>query len=310
MAAAPTPDGPGRTHGLPLHPMSVSDVLDGAFSLYKRYAGTILTAAAALVVPVQLAVAFVGRGVLDAAGVVGSPGDPTAAGGSGTGTGASLLALGAQALVVAFVGAAMSRVVAAAYLGQVAAPRVVLGEVRRRWLAIAGAWVLVHVWEALGFVAAAAVFVPLAAGGLEALALAAAVVGVLGGIAWAVVWMALLTATTPALVVEGLGPVAAMRRSARLLRGRLWGVLGIGALAGLVSTIAGGVIGTIPQAVGLSLGPERGGWVLVGAGGALSSLVSTPFVAIVATLLYFDGRIRTEGFDLEVIAASLERPAR
>jgi hypothetical protein len=226
------------------------------------------------------------------------------------GTGASLLALAAQALAVSFVAAAMSRVVAAAYLGEETGPRAVLAEVRRRSPAIAWAWVLVHAWQALGLVAAGAVVAALAAGGMRELALAVAVVGVLGGIAWAVVWMALLTATTPALVIEGLGPVAAMRRSARLLRGRLWGVLGIGALAGLVSTIAGGVLGSIPQAAGFALGPGRGGWVLVGAGGALASLVTTPFVAIVATLLYFDGRIRTEGFDLEVIASSLERPGR
>jgi hypothetical protein len=39
----------------------------------------------------------------------------------------------------------------------------------------------------------------------------------------------------------------------------------------------------------------------------LSSLVSAPIIAIVSTLLYFDGRIRHEGFDLQVMARDLDR---
>ena len=38
----------------------------------------------------------------------------------------------------------------------------------------------------------------------------------------------------------------------------------------------------------------------------LTALVTTPIVAIVATLLYFDARIRNEGFDLQVMALYLE----
>jgi hypothetical protein len=40
--------------------------------------------------------------------------------------------------------------------------------------------------------------------------------------------------------------------------------------------------------------------------------VTTPFVSILATLVYFDLRIRNEGFDLQMIAADLARgaPAR
>jgi hypothetical protein len=289
--------------------MSVSDVLDGAFATYKRSARTIFTASAALVVPVQMVVAFLQRGAVDVRVALTSAGDPAAPGG-GVGAVATGVALVAQMFVVSFVAAAVSRVVAGAYLGEAVGPGAALAEVRRRWPAILGAWALVHVWEGLVWVAGGIVTAVLAAAGLRGLALVALVVTLPLGSLWALVWAALLTATTPALVVEGLRPVAALRRSARLLRGRVWGVLGIGLLAGLVSFIAGGVLGFTPQAVGAALGPDRGGWVLVGAGGALSSLLTTPFVAIVATLLYFDGRIRTEGFDLEVIAATLEGSAR
>ena len=46
-------------------------------------------------------------------------------------------------------------------------------------------------------------------------------------------------------------------------------------------------------------------WLFVGLGAVLSSLVSAPIIAIVSTLLYFDGRIRNEGFDLQVMARDL-----
>jgi hypothetical protein len=45
--------------------------------------------------------------------------------------------------------------------------------------------------------------------------------------------------------------------------------------------------------------------VLLAAGAVLTALITQPIVAIVATLQYFDLRIRFEGFDLEVIAAEL-----
>jgi hypothetical protein len=49
------------------------------------------------------------------------------------------------------------------------------------------------------------------------------------------------------------------------------------------------------------------GWIPAAVGSILAALVSRPIVAIVATLQYYDGRIRTEGYDLQVIAANLAR---
>ena len=51
---------------------------------------------------------------------------------------------------------------------------------------------------------------------------------------------------TPAIVVEGLGPVAGLRRSARLLRPRLWPVLGIAVLTYLVAALVGVLAAVIP----------------------------------------------------------------
>ncbi len=88
------------------------------------------------------------------------------------------------------------------------------------------------------------------------------------------------------------------------MRRRFWAVLGTALLAGLIATTLGQILGFVPSAAGLLIG-LRGGWVLLAAGAVLTALITQPIVAIVATLQYFDLRIRFEGFDLEVIAAEL-----
>ena len=56
----------------------------------------------------------------------------------------------------------------------------------------------------------------------------------------------------------------------------------------------------LPLFIGL-----RWGWILLAIGSVLTALVTTPIVAIIATLLYFDARIRNEGFDLQIMATHL-----
>src|SRR4051812_7651554 len=68
--------GDARTGPLPLHPMSVGDVLDGAFKLLKANAGTLLLVIGAIVVPVQLLSAFLVRHQV-APGVLNILRDPT-----------------------------------------------------------------------------------------------------------------------------------------------------------------------------------------------------------------------------------------
>ena len=119
----------------------------------------------------------------------------------------------------------------------------------------------------------------------------------------------LLYPLAPAIVVEHLGPIAATKRSWSLMRRRFWAVLGTALLAGLIASILGQVLGFIPSLAGLLIGTD-GGWVLLAVGAILTALVTQPIVAIVATLQYFDARIRFEGFDLEIIAAELASSGR
>jgi hypothetical protein len=263
--------------------MSLSDILDGAFKLYKANARSLILITAAFVVPVQLAAAFLQRNLFGGQSIVTVFNDPTAArvgqrSGGLEDLGALFVVL-ASLLVMPYVAGAISRVVAGSYLGQQIEPGDALRATGRRWWALTAAWFLVHLLE---IVAGVFCIVP------------------------GVLVMGFFVAVAPAIVVEELGPIQGMRRSARLIKRRYWAVLGIALMAGLLATVIGSALGFVPQMAALIVGLEWG-WLLLAAGAILVGIVTTPFVAIVATLIYFDGRIRWEGFDLAVMAGDMAR---
>ena len=278
----PAKAGDARTGPLPLHPMNLSDVLDGAFKLYKANFRTVVAVTAAFVVPVQLAIAFAQRHSAATSGFTrDSSGGLHFTSGSQTSaeavTAAAIL-LFSYFLVHPVVAGAVSRVVAGSYLGQPMEPGAALGAAGRRWGSLVVAQLVVHVVEPIGFLLC---ILP----GLMA--------------------MALFVSVSPAIVVEDVGPFRGLRRSGHLMRPRLFHVLGIALLAGLMALVLAGVLGAVPGAVAAAVGPA--GWPIRAAGNVVAELLTLPFVAIVATLLYFDGRIRQEGFDLQIMAAELAR---
>jgi hypothetical protein len=260
--------------------MGLSDVLDGAFKLYKGNARSVILITAAFMVPIQLLTAFYQRDVLGGAQLSDLVNDPSVLGGAeaeGAGMVGTLIAVLATALVMPLVAGAVCRVVAASYLGEELAPADAVRAVAPRWWAFAAAWVLVHLLEGLG-------------------TLLLLLPGLLA--------MALMVAVAPAIAIEGLGPIGAMRRSARLVRPRMFPVLGIALASGLLASAIGVALGFIPQALAVLIGLDWG-WPLLALGSVLTGVVVNPFVAIVATLVYFDGRIRHEGLDLQVMASQV-----
>jgi hypothetical protein len=109
----------------------------------------------------------------------------------------------------------------------------------------------------------------------------------------------------PALLFEDLRGRAALRRSRSLVRGRWWPTAAVllvstlltsivrggltGVLVGLTAAGGNGVVRTISQIIATSVG----------------SVLTTPFAAAVITVLYFDQRVRKEGFDLELLARQI-----
>lgn len=263
--------------------MTFSDVLDGAFRLLKANLATIVLVTAVFFVPLELLSAFLSRDLLGGESFLRIFQDPSLAeqdfeGGLsgfqiGGMVGTSLLVL----LVTPFVGGAITQVVAASYLGQQLSVGEALRTTGRRFWALLGAAIFVHLIELVGFV----------------LCLLPALVA-----------MTFLICTTPAVVIESLGPFKSMRRSLRLVRPRFWAVLGIAVVSGLLAYVLRSVLGT-PFTFAAQLVGLRWGFLLLALGTILPLLLASPFVSIVATLVYFDARIRHEGFDLQMIARGL-----
>lgn len=110
--------------------------------------------------------------------------------------------------------------------------------------------------------------------------------------------VALLFAVTPVIVLERSGVLAAMRRSASLSKGRKWHILNT---LGLVAIIYYVLL------IGFSLiASLLGDFVVSTIVAAMVTVLVYPVVAITETLLYYDARIRTEGFDIELMMGALE----
>jgi hypothetical protein len=143
---------------------------------------------------------------------------------------------------------------------------------------------------------------------------ALAALGAIAGIILTIWFTIMFRMAAQAVVLEREGPVRALGRSWRLVRGSFWRVLGITLLAGLIVVVTAGVL-QIPFSLlaalaggGSSLLPATGGnvaGILISAvGGVVAGAVARPISAGVAVLLYVDLRMRREGLDLVLQTAA------
>ena len=158
---------------------------------------------------------------------------------------------------------------------------------------------------ALGFGGALGSFIHPVVGGLIAVGLGVATAG-------ACVFMALrYGVAVPAFVLEGLPPGESIRRSIALTRGRLGRVFLLVLCATLI-TYAAVVLFQGPffgGALFAGIESRLGFWLNVAGAvsGTIGSTLTAPFLIIGLVLIYYDARIREEGFDLELTLAALDR---
>ncbi len=127
-----------------------------------------------------------------------------------------------------------------------------------------------------------------------------------------------LSLATPALMLEGQPVTRALGRSRDLVRGDWWRCFGILLLAWLVAVIVQGVIsapfalaGAGTSLLGDSTTLTVGGLALQTVGGIVAGTIVAPFSAGVTALLYVDRRMRVEGLDVtlaQAVAASVPAP--
>jgi hypothetical protein len=120
------------------------------------------------------------------------------------------------------------------------------------------------------------------------------------------IWLGVsFSVAIPALLTEGVKGRHALGRSRRLVRDRWWPTFGIIVLAILLTYVISLIVGGLSGALigGATSGSSSiGGIVIAIIGGTLSRMLTTPFTAAVLTVLYFDLRVRKEGFDLQLLA--------
>ena len=305
---------------VPLRPLGLGELLDGAFQYIRAHPRVVLGVSAVVaVVSVLLQAPFQASLGASLQAFVGAPGSTPdlAALGAFVGGAAGLLGVSlvvgllANTVLTGLLVVVLSRSV----LGAPVDARECWNAARPRLPGLLGVVVLVT----LASIVAYAVFllpgvlIYLLGGGELAGVGVGALGSLVGGIAALVVWV-LLALAAPAYVLEGVGVGAALARSRRLVTGRFWPVLGILLLTTLVAFIVSGLIGVpfglVATAVASGTADPLNLYsplpLLVSSiGTVLATTLTAPFQAGVTGLLYIDQRMRREGFDIE-----LQRAAR
>jgi hypothetical protein len=115
-------------------------------------------------------------------------------------------------------------------------------------------------------------------------------------------WIAFAVAV-PVLLTEGVKGTRALGRSRALVGGRWLGTFGVvllgTVLAGVVSAAIGGLAGVANASTDAN---SVAGFLVNSVSGTLGAMISTPFTAAFVSVLYFDLRVRKEGFDLQLLA--------
>lgn len=263
-----------------LGPMTIPDLLDGAFAIIKRRPRDVVVVAAALVIPVEVLSAILLRDVFDSGALTGID-DPTTVlgtdGGEVVGAGAAVASVVVGAVSLVLLAGALGVLVDGWYHGRRIGAGEAIAAALRRSPALLVATVVVHVLEGLGFL----------------------VVGVGAYLA-----MALCHVVSPAVAVEGLGPLRAVRRSVQLTRRRIGPALLVPGLVGIVGMAVTLGFQAVPEVV-VAVVPDDWDWLVRSAGSLASQLVVMPFTAGVAVLFHLDLRVRTEALDIEMRARAL-----
>ena len=274
---------------LSLRPLGVPEIIDAAFKLMRRHSRTLFTIAAVVLLPLGIVEYFLSLFIESAIPTTPQLIPETAP--PDVVLDALLEDLGPLLLAGLLSGLLSALAQAVVQLGSVEAIAEVYLDREPNWRTSLGAG-LKRLPAGIGVFLIAVV--PLTVGFL--------LCG-LPGIWLAVMW----SMTVPVLAVEKLGPSASLRRSWQLVKSRFWPVLGVLALSFLISLVIQSVFSFAITAAFLFSGTVA--LEIQALVNTVSRILVTPFTASVFAVLYFDLRVRQEGFDLERMAAAIGQPA-
>jgi Membrane domain of glycerophosphoryl diester phosphodiesterase len=324
----PPPPAAPKPGVIPLRPVAVGEILDGAFTSIRRNPKATI-GIAAIVLTISAVITTVLEYTLLRQPALNSPSQTLTAAQAGQLLGAVGIAALVAIVLAVFVQLVLTGVLTAVIGRSVLGHQITAGEAwqiaRPRLPALLGASVLAFLavigpWLALGLVIAV-LAVAHAPGGLIALV---GVAGFIAALIFDVLLYVRLSMSAPAVVLERQRPAAALRRSWRLVRGSFWRVFGILLLTAVIVLIAASVL-RLPFSIvsgvfssgGSSVNPLGTGLIMAGHPGLLSLIIAAigsiiagaitqPVSAGVNVLLYVDLRMRREGLDLALQTAAGE----
>ncbi|MEV4790542.1 glycerophosphoryl diester phosphodiesterase membrane domain-containing protein [Streptomyces tuirus] len=307
---------------IPLRPLGVGEILDGAVSTMRTYWRTVLGISLTVAVLTEVIVVLFQGLVLDDAGT-GALNDPSATLSELSRAMGDALLNSSVVLVISLVGtviatALLTTVTSRAVLGKPVTIGEAWRDARPQVLKLFGL-ICVLLLITVGVVTVGALpglLVTIA--GSSGPGIALTVLGIIGaGIV--ALWLAIrFSLASPALMLEKQGIKKAMGRSAKLVQGTWWRIFGIQMLATLIANVVASII-VIPFTLlaaalsgdgltgWLNTGAGSLGWtflIISGIGAVIGSMITFPITAGVTVLLYIDQRIRREALDLELARAA------
>lgn len=279
-----------------LRPLGVGDILDATFALYRRNFALFAGIAALLGVPQAILSALVAALTVDSM----HPG--TAGSGS---TGAAITGLIAFAFGIFVVGA-LAAAISRRYLDEPISIEGAYSAVGwsgfRRLLGATLLGVLIGIGI---FTIPVILIILTAVSGIGILGVLD-VAAMLAAIVLSFVVFVHLLVSPQIIVIERIPVVDAFRRSWGLVTKSFWRVFWINLLLGLMVAIVSGGVSAVAGAILATSGGDRGTAFLASLIPGLVSILVQPFQLIGLTLVYFDLRVRYEGFDLEQMVRHLD----
>ncbi|MGW2089372.1 DUF7544 domain-containing protein [Streptomyces sp. NPDC001880] len=304
---------------IPLRPLGVGEILDGAVSTMRAHWRTVLGITLTVSVIAQVAIILVERFLLPEPAQI----DPNATGPEALRQAAD----SAQSTVFNSVPSMLITMIATLITTSVLTV-VISRSVLGRPVTLSDAWAearprlpqLLGLTLLLALISAAIMAVGLLPGMLIGSAAGAglALVGFMAAFVVVIWLMVRFCLAPPALMLERQSITTSMRRSAKLVRGAWWRTFGVLALTWLLTFIVALIVaipfGVIAVAVdgegigsALTSGSADFGWpflIVSGIGEVIIATITYPLSAGVMALLYIDQRIRREALDLELAQAA------
>jgi hypothetical protein len=268
-----------------LRPRSVGEVLDAAVRLYRARFRALLTVSVVVLVPVSILTMLVllsAQPDQSTVAVNASNSPVFDAGDTSAQLGALIVTLLLSALATTFVTAAATRIVADAYVGQSTETRDAARDTWRRFWPLVGLTIVVTAGTFVGYMFC---FIP----------------GVWLHVAWAV--------AIPVLLLEGVGVFKSLGRSFALTKAKFWVSFGVVWMAQFLVLALSFGLSALFVWVTRTNDNASADVITQSVANAISSIFTVPFAATAIVALYFDLRIRAEGFDIQMMLRDLDHTA-